>query len=164
MTSLDEFIVELYDGYIRDAGIEVKTAEAMEAIVPDVVTLLARQERDLNAEAMSKIRAAVGSKRDARRSTLRRDLEWLLDGAFEEDGAYIDPILDRAYGLGRLDGADKTLRNWTADDFDHLVKTHYRVAAESTAAAAQLDTTAEQIKDRMRAAGAMTLGDVTWEQ
>lgn len=160
---LNDLIIDLYDEHIRTIGGEVKSADAMAAIRPQVVSILAKRKRDVDSEAAAVIRVAVSSKRDARRTTLKRDLEWLLDGAFDEDGAYVDPIMDRAYGLGRADGADKTLRTWTMDDFDFLVKTHYRVAAESTAAAAELDRIAEQIKDRMRAAGATILGDVQWD-
>lgn len=163
MSDLSDIIIDLYDEYIRTAGGEVKSAEAMAAIRPQVVTLIAQQERDLDGEADRVIRSEVGRKRDARRSSLRRDLEWLIDGAFNEDGAYVDPILERAYGLGRADGADKTLRTWTTDDFDFLIKTHYRVAAESTAAAAELDRVVEQIKGRMHSAGVSTLGEVDWD-
>lgn len=159
---MNDFIVSLYDEYVRHEGSEVKSSEAMSAIHPQVVDFLAQQERDLDSEADRLISHVVGRSRDSRRTSLKRDLEWLLDGAFDEDGAYLDPILDRAYGLGRVDGADKTLRNWTADDFDHLIKTHYRVAADQTAAAAAFDETAERIKERMLATGADTLGSVEW--
>ena len=160
--SYAEYIMSLYDEYVRDAGREVKSAEAMAAIRPQVVDMLAQQPRNLDAEADMLIRSHVTRKRDARRSALKRDLEALLDGAFGEDGIYVDPIMERSYGLGRADGADKTLRLWTVDDFRELARTHFRVAAEQTASAAEMDAVVERVVDRMQVAGALTVGDVHW--
>lgn len=162
MTDRNETIINLYDGHVRDAGGEVKSSEAMEAILPQVADLIADDDRDINSEARSAIRAAVTPARSKRASSLKRDLDWIIDG-FEEDGVYIDPLFDHAYGLGRADGADKTLRTWTMEDFQNLVVTRYRVAAESTKAAADLDDTVTRVVERMRVSRAEAFGDVTWE-
>lgn len=162
MTDRTDTIVALYDQHIRDAGTEVKASEAMEAILPKVAELIAEDERDINTEARNAIRTIVTSTRSKRANQLKRDLDWMLDG-LNEDGVYIDPLMEHAYGLGRTDGADKTLRTWTAEDFQSLVVTRYRVAAESTKAASELDETVTSVLDRMSAAGAHTFGDVAWK-
>lgn len=162
MSDIRGFIVALYDDHVRSIGGEVKSSEAMEAIRPQVIDMLQQQERDLDGEATRLIRDEVSATRSSRRTSLKRDLEYLLDGAFNEDGAYVDPILDRAYGMGRVDGADKTLRHWTEDDFQQLVLTSYRVAGEATAAATELDEITSHVLSRMTSEGAGTLGDLEW--
>lgn len=155
---IPKLIMELYDQYVLDAGDEVKIAEARDAIRADVIDLLAATERDLDGEADRLIRATVDEGRDKRSRSLRANLEHIL-GGFEEDGAYIDPLMDKAYGLGQY-GTDKALRFWTTEDFQNLVVTRYRVAAEATKAASEIDNIASQCVDRMHAAGATTFGDL----
>lgn len=153
-------IIDLYDEYIRDAGREVKIAEAREAIKAEVISLLVDSPRNLDAEADRLIQATITSTRSKRSRSLREQLDYILDG-FTEDGIYVDPLLDQAYGLGDEHGIDKTLRFWRIEDFANLVVTRYRVAAEATKAASDIDTTAQRCIDRMREAGAVTFGDLS---
>lgn len=159
MTDLNDDIVNLYDDYIRQAEDGVKVADAREAIRPDVMALLAGTERDLEGEATRLIEVTVRTARGKRSRSLRKQLEYILDG-FEEDGTYVDPLLDQAYGLGDEHGIDKTLRYWQVEDFANLVVTRYRVAADATKAAREIDDVAQRCIDWMRMRGAIHFGDV----
>lgn len=154
-------IIALYDEYVRSVGGEVKSSEAMEAIRPQVVAMLADEPRDLDREAAQTLRESIAPVRGKRSRSLKENLDWFLDG-FAEDGAYVDPLLDQAYGLGHERGLDKTLRFWTSEDFRNLVVTRYRVAADQTAAAKDIDGSVQRVVDRMQAQGATHFGDVAW--
>lgn len=162
MNTQEEFIVSLYDEHVRGTGAETKSADAIEAIRPAVIDAISNAPRDLDAEADRLIRQIIGSTRQRRTTALKRDLEWFLDSAMPETGDYIDPLLDRAYGLGRADGSDKTLRYWTPEDFRFLVVTRYRVAAEQASAAKEFDAIVERVVDRMTEQETSTFGAMHW--
>ncbi len=161
--AIETAIVALYDEYVAKHAEGVKLAEAKAAIRDEVRNLVAGVERDVDVETDVTITAVLGATRGKRSRSLKRDLDYLLDG-FGEEGAYVDPLLDQAYRLGDETGMDKALRNWTPDDLADLVVTRYRVAADATAAASELDRTVLRVASRMRAASAPTLGDVDWTE
>lgn len=160
---IESSIVELYDEYVRRVADEagVKVADAKAAIRDEVRALVATTERDIERETDALIKSTISTVRDKRSRSMKKNFEYLLDG-MGEDGAYIDPLLDMAFGLGDEHGVDKALRNWTAEDIGNLTVTRYRVAAETTKAASEFDDTAQRVVGRMRADGAMTVGDVDW--
>ncbi|MFT3871574.1 MAG: hypothetical protein QM714_02840 [Nocardioides sp.] len=162
--NIDDRIIDLYDAYVRGSDdAEVKTSEAKAAIREDVLAMVTGSDRDPQRETDLLMSQVIGNARSARSRSIKRNLEHFLDG-FEEGDDYADPLMDMAFPVGDERGIDKTLRRWTTDDFGDLVVTRYRVAAESTAAAAQLDGTVSRVLDRMRADAAGTFGDVAWEQ
>jgi hypothetical protein len=161
MTDLNDLIVDLYDEHVHDHPSGVKVAEAKAAILVAVADLVRARERDVMAEAELAMNAAINPERRRRSSSLKQNLEHLLAG-FTEDGSYLDPLMAQAYSLGSEAGVDKALRNWTPDDFADLIVTRYRVAADSTTAAAEFDRTAQRVADRIRATGGGTVGDVDW--
>jgi hypothetical protein len=154
-----EWIIGLYDN-AGDDGQEHKTAELREVIKPDVMAILAEMPRDLETEAELLINMAISPTRKSRRNSLQKDLEYLVDSLFEEDGSYVEPILERVVPLGTNDGLDKKLRYWEVDDFSKSVKTAYRQAAEQTAAAYAFDSSAQRVINAMTTSGAITFGDL----
>jgi len=163
VNDIDKRVEALYDEYVREHSPDggVKFAEAREGIRDEVVDLIRATERDVYAEAEALLNTSLGGLREKRSRGLKRQLEHLLDG-FDEDGPYIDPILDMAFRLGDSAGVDKTLRFWTADDLRDLVVVRYRIAADGTEAAKELDKTANRVVDRMLIAGAHFMGDADW--
>ena len=159
MITLDDEIIDMYDEYVRMSGDAVKSADARDAIKGRVVDLLQETERNLDREADLILSRVLRSSRDSRSRTLRRDLDCIL-ASFSEGDGYNDPLLELAFPLGNEAGMDKTLRMWTDEDFVNLTVTRYRVAADSTRAAADLDETTQQIRHAMRVKGAHVLGEI----
>lgn len=155
---MQQLIIDLADDYARGAGRDVPASEVREAIRADAMAALAATERNLDVELDLLLRGALDQSRDQRAKSLKRDLDWILDG-FKEDGAYIDPLLDLAYPLGRADGATKTLRLWTREDFQTVIITRYRVAAEVTEAASGFDLSASRAITVMDALGITLFGE-----
>lgn len=60
-----------------------------------------------------------------------------------------DPILHQAVPLGDLDGRDKIIGLWTAEDWRNATITRYRKAADMTAAASAFDYHAQSIIAKM---------------
>lgn len=159
----DSTILHLYDEHVAKHPTGVKYAQARQAIRDDVRKLVAAAKRDVDVETDVLLSRVLGKSRADRSRGLKRNLDYLLD-AFEnsDDGAYIDPLLEQAYRLGDQAGTDKVLKNWTAEDLRNLVVTRYRIAADGTAAAAELDKTAQRIGERLQLAGVDRIGDVDW--
>jgi hypothetical protein len=132
--------------------------EAKEAILPDVVGWLANQPRKIEVEALSIIDSSIDPERRRRRHSLKTQLDYVLDAALSEDGAYVDPLLDLAYGLGTHEGLDRELRFWTVADLEGVVLTAYRKAAEATQAASALDQTVEKLVGEMSVRRISNLG------
>lgn len=162
--AIEARVIDLYDAYVRSIEDEagVKVAEAKAAIRGEVANLVANTARDVDRETDALIDSTVTAVRAKRSKSMKKQLDYLLDGMTEEDGAYVDPMLDMAFGLGDEHGVDKALRTWTPEDFGNLTVTRYRVAAESTKAAAEFDATVQRVVARMKAAGALTVGAVHW--
>lgn len=156
-------VIDLYDQFVKEnQGDEgVKVAEAKDGIREAVIEIIRATDRDIDAEADAVINATISSERGRRSRSLKKNLDYLIDG-FSEEGTYVDPILDLAFSLGDEAGIDKTLREWTVEDFDYLTVTRYRVAAEATKASQEFDLAAQRVVSRMRAEGAHTVGDVNW--
>lgn len=162
MTStIDLEIIRLMDEHVAANGGAVTIADTREAILPAVRELLAGTPRDLDAEATRALRLVTDHTRDRRRLTLKRNLDFILDGFTDpEAGAHLGPFLDYAYPLGTDDGSDKTLRNWTAEDFRAAITARYRNAATVTVAAKDFDDAASQLIARLAFERAHTLGDL----
>ena len=138
----------------------VKSDELRAEVLDAAVGILAEVERDLRAEAEALVLAVSRSSRKARRSRMAHDLDYILE-AFTEDenAAYVDPMLDLAYPIGTDDGEVKTLRYWTADDFETSTRMAYRKAAEITAAAREHDERMQAAVRSMRVRGASRFGE-----
>lgn len=148
---LDERAAKHPDG----AKAEALRAEAL----PEVVDLLADVERNLEAEAEALLLSVGQRSRRTRRERMGRDLLYLSDAFVSgEDGAYVDPLLSLAYPVGTDDGLVKTLRHWTAEDFDTSTRMAYRKAAEITASAREHDEAMTSAVLSMRARGALRFG------
>jgi hypothetical protein len=160
--SLESAVIAIYDEYLAAHPEGEKIAEVRNAIRDQVRELVEEGARDVEAEVDSAL-AVLNGVRRGRAKNLRTELDYLLD-AFSEDGAYVDPMLNQAYPLGTADGKDRTLRNWDAGDLQESVVTHYRKAAESTAAATAYDQSVQRTLERMRVHRAARLGDVPWAQ
>lgn len=159
---IETSIVELYDEYAARVGDDVKVGDGKTAIRNEIRSLIATTDRDIERETDAAIDDAIGRMRSKRSRSMKKNLDYLLDGMTDPEGPYIDPMLGMAFSLGDERGVDKVLRNWTAEDFQNLIVTRYRVAADATEAAAEFDRTAAQIVLRMRAVGAQRVGDVHW--
>lgn len=161
--TIEDAIVDLYDTYVREHGDDAgtKLVEVKHAIRGEVRDLIVGTERDVDAEADALISATLSSTRQKRSQSLKRQLDYLLDG-FPEEGAFVDPLLDQAFRLGDETGVDKTLRNWTVEDLRNLTVTRYRNAADATKAAAELDSTVQRVVDRMIGTGSALVGAVPW--
>lgn len=116
-----------------------------------------RQKRSLKDEADALFTKLVLPNREARRKSMKRDFDYITDSLFGiEDGMTLDPIMACAYPTGT--GHDKTLREWSVEDFETARVVRYRSAAEQAAAAADFDASVQPIIDAMKAAGVPTLG------
>ncbi len=155
---INERILSLYDDFVATQPGGVKVADAKDGIRQAVRDLVAAQARDLDAETEIAMTQVIGTERDKRSRNLRRDFEYLLDG-LTEDGAYLDPILDRAYRLGNAAGTDKLLRFWTTEDIRDAVVGRYRSGSDAMAAAAEFDAWASRVLSQIRARGSASIGD-----
>lgn len=138
----------------------VKSDELRNEILGQVAGMLAEVDRDLFAEADVLTTAVARQSRRARRSRMAGDIDYILDSFNEDEGAaYVDPMLDLAYPIGTEDGQVKTLRYWTADDFDTSTRMAYRKAAEVTASAREHDERMLRALHSMRARGVERFGE-----
>lgn len=155
-----DFITVLYDDALIRAGQSMTLREIREALVPDIVDMLKKRERDLEAEALSLINEHLNPIRRTRSTGLRRDLEYVLDYWVNPDeAANIEPLLSRGYKLGTQEGDDKTLRFWSVDDLRRSAMARYREAAEVMRAAREFDETVHKVVERMGEDGRTRLGD-----
>ena len=137
-----------------------KSDDLRHEILSDVAGLLADLDRDLFAEADALIVTVARQSRRARRGRMASDIDYILDAfAEDESAAYIDPMLDLAYPIGTEDGQVKTLRYWTADDFDTSTRMAYRKAAEVTASAREHDERMHRALMSMRLRGVERFGE-----
>lgn len=151
---------DLLDTTARQYPEGVKAEELRRAIVGQVAVMLSDVERDLFADAEQIIGQEQTKQRRSRRDRMGNDLTYVLDG-FDaaDDGAYVDPILEQAFPVGTEDGEVKTLRYWTAEDFDTSVRMAYRKAAEVTASAREHDESMTRAIRSMRARGVSRFGE-----
>lgn len=156
--NLNDRILSLYDDYVATQPDGVKIAEIRDAIRNDVRGLLLAQERDVDREVEQLLVRVVGSERDRRSKSLRKQFEYLLDG-INEDGAYIDPILNQAHRLGDAEGTDRLLRFWTSDNIRDVILIRYRIGSEALSAATEFDAWGTRLLTRMRLIGADSIGD-----
>jgi hypothetical protein len=137
----------------------VKSEELRAEVLDDVIGLLLHQERDLNAEADALLMSVSRQSRKVRRSRMANSIEYLLDAfVSDEDAAYVDPMLSLAFPLGTDDGQVKTLRYWTAEDFDTSTRMAYRNASDVTAAAREHDERMQAAVRSMRLRGVSRFG------
>ena len=158
--AIQQQVRDLLDATARQYPEGVKAADLGHAIVGQVATMLGDLERDLFADAEALIRQEMKGQRRQRRKSMAANLDYLLDAFAEsEESAYVDPYLDLVYPIGTEDGHVKTLRYWTAEDFDTSIRTAYRKAAEVTAAAREHDESMTRAVHSMRARGVSRFGE-----
>lgn len=160
MDDLRTTVRNLLDETARRYPEGVKADELRSAIVGQVAGLLSDVERDLFADAEALIGQEQTKQRRSRRDRMGSDLAYILDGfAADDEGAYVDPLLEQAFPVGTEDGEVKTLRYWTAEDFDTSVRMAYRKAAEVTASAREHDESMTRAIHSMRARGVLRFGE-----
>lgn len=160
--TLEEEIVALYDEEVARHPDGVKTAEAKKAIRERVAELLQDTPRDTEGEAQDRINRVVGLERDRRANRIKRDLDYVLDYLTNPDEAALipDPLMDMAFRLGEADGSDKSLRNWTPEDFTFLGQQRVKAAKEAEEAAEALEATTLRVVYVMRDRGVNRFGDL----
>lgn len=87
---------------------------------------------DLDQIAEQQFATLVLPLRKQRGDHLRKDVGYLLDG-FQEDGAYVDPLLSQVQKVG--DGTDLILRFWGVKEWRTWAYIALQKAAEISAAA-----------------------------
>lgn len=156
-----DWAISVHDEIVEAHGVitvrEACTEFAARYVADVAAGLIKRQKRSLEQEAEAMFDRFVMPNREARRTSMRRDFEYITDSLFGiGDGATIDPIMACAYPTGT--GHDKTLREWSAEDIEMARTVRYRMAAEQATAAADFDASVQPIIDAMKAAGVATLG------
>lgn len=160
LETIQQQVRDLLDATARQYPEGVKSDELVHAVVGQVAVLLGDLDRDLFAEAEALARQQLTGQRRQRRKGMAMSLDYLLDAFAEsDDAAYVDPMLDLVYPIGTEDGQVKTLRYWTAEDFDTSIRTAYRKAAEVTAAAREHDESMTRAVQSMRARGVSRFGE-----
>ncbi len=159
------WFIEQFDRFVTDNGDDGATVEksrdaVAQAYVDGVESgQFARWASELKDEGRALFDRLVKPVREQRKSTMRRDAEYLADTlAGETVLGEADPVLDQAFPLG--DGRDKTLRFWTAEDWRTAVTERYRNAAAVTEAARRFDESADAIVRAMTGRGVKTTGEL----
>ena len=159
------WFVNAYDEHVREAGAAVSVADARAAIAR-------RYKRDVLARRIKRAKPSIEDegrhlfdrwvmpKRSARTTNLRKNGQHLIDAL---RGNTIlgrdDPYLDMAYPLGN--GQDKTLRYWTAEDWECSRIERHRVAdAEKRSARDFDDEVASVFIAELRRTGVRFTGDL----
>lgn len=154
-TEIERMLDEAASKHVEGIKCDVQRAEVFDA----TVALLRESPRDLHAEAELLVMQVSRSTRRLRRKRMAHDIDALLDVFTEaDDGAYVDPLLDLAYPIGTEDGRVKTLRYWTAEDFDTSTRMAYRKAAEGTAAVRDHDDRMQRAVESMKLRGVTQFG------
>lgn len=120
---------------------------------------IARHHDDLVSEGRALFDRWVKPTREQRKSSLRRDAAYLGDCL--AGGTILgtdEPVLMQMFPLG--DGRDKTLRNWSPEDWRNAARERFRNAADVTAAAADFDEHAERMAKAIESARVVTTGDL----
>lgn len=159
-TDIADIIVGEYDQHVRSAGESVTFSESREAILPAIMCAIARTPRDIEGEAKARIRQVLDKTRSGRAQILKHELDWITGAMADPETIGWDQVMQLAFPLGRFDGSDKTLCNWTRDDLIHASRTRFQIAAEQTAAAAEFDTSAQQVIDLLDTSAAHRIGDL----
>lgn len=161
---IGELILDLYDEEVSHYPDGIKVADAKDLIRDAVRDLIAQEPRDLDREVNAAINQAVDPARDQRSRAMVRDLEFILDYFASPDEAALipDSRMQWAIRLGTTDGADKSLRYWTAGDFLRWAQVRQRQAQEVLASAEEAITVADRVAARMLQSNAQHFGDVDW--
>lgn len=163
MIADESYWVRLYD----EAGAEYDEAQPLDVLrkqaaarfVADVESgAVTPPQLDLEQHALDQFNRHVMPIRNRRANRLQTDLEYILDNAFSEDGAYVDPLLDQVHRLG--DGTNKPLRLWTVDEIHDWAYRRLAEAADVSEAAARAHRTAERLIGRMHDGGVGRIGDM----
>ena len=165
--TLDGWMLATYDRIVAESGTEgitIKEAKELAAERYEHAIRsgeIKRDELDLFAEGGSIFDRVVRPQRQARKSSLHRDMETITAALGDETilGSD-DPILHIAYPLGTADGRDKVLTLWTREDWRTASMRRYRNAAEVTASAQIFDELSSHISDSMLASGVNTTGEL----
>lgn len=159
MTSM---IRRLYDEHVESADGAVALADTRQRLVPTIARELEKADRDFEAEATILIDKVLTDTRSARNTQMRDSLADIAAyiAAPEDNLMRVSGMLHLAYPLGTQRGEDKTLSLWTRQDLEFKVKTRYREASQTTAAAALLDQAASQILNLMGERAAGTIGEL----
>lgn len=138
-----EWFIRQFDEYIAGevagSGVE-KSRDGVAHAYNDAVEAgeLKRQRSNLIDEGRELFNRYVLPAREARRNGIRTAAQPILDALNDDTILGLnDPVLSQAYPIG--DGTDKTLRNWTVDDWTVSTNERYRNAARVTAAAKEYD-------------------------
>lgn len=164
----NQWIIDEYDRAVLNGGLEGSQyrdtrAEVIDSIVHAVHTgQMSITDVPVEMIAEWQFDSVIKPVRNSRRKSLKVDGEWLLailNG--ETIMGDLDPVLDRAYGLGKSDGLDKSLRFWLAEDWQNAARERYRNAADVMEAARDFDVNiAAPIADLMRSRSVRMTGEL----
>lgn len=163
--NIGQWFINKYDLYVESVGGAVpleQTREALDEAYRAAVNAgeITRAVVTMRDESRQMTREHIEPLRNRRRTALFND--GLLFVAVIEGETLLgddDPYLGLAYPLG--DGTDKTLRYWTAEDWESSVLERYRNAAAVTDAARRYDVElASKMVAALRAAGVRTTGEI----
>lgn len=155
---------EQYDAVVGEEPDEGATVEkSRDAVAHAYADAVEKDEQtrrkiDLVEEGRMWFDREVGPLRTSRRSSLKRDAEYIRDAL--TPGATMlgtdDPIFDQAYPLGN--GSDKTLRYWTTADWMGSVQERTQKAKDATDAAEEFNEVAKVIVTAMTERGVTQTG------
>lgn len=156
----EQWFIERYDGYVASEVDGASLEKSRDAVAQAYVSAveageIERWREDITEEGRYLFDRIVKPTREKRRNSMRKSMDYLLD-ALRGDTILgpNDPVFVLAYPLG--DGTDKTLGNWSQDDWRNATTERYRNAASATEAARQFDLAASQIADAMASRGVAT--------
>lgn len=159
-----EWMIERYNAIVLSKTEGTTLTEVREEVAQDFLDALTLGSLPTIAPdldyARSMFRSTVEPERDKRRTSFRKQAEYLLDAMRNpEDGIHVEPFLDVAYPLGTHDGRDKAMRHWTEMDLIESSMERYRNAAAAMQAAKEHDVIAQELIAAMRGRSAAMLGD-----
>lgn len=163
-----QWIVEQFDFTVANGGLEgVRLADARQSVIAAIVDEIESGRMSVADIPLDQIGemlfdSTVKPVRNHRKLELKNAGQRVVDVINRDTilGEF-DPILERAYSLGKKDGTDKTLRFWTVDDWQGAVTERYRNAADVTSSAKDFDMeVATPIIEALRANNVVMTGDL----
>ncbi len=163
-----QWIIDQFDFTVANGGLEgVRLADARQNVVTAIVDEITSGRMSISDIPLDQVGgmlfdSTVKPVRNQRKLELKNAGAWIVDVINRDTilGEF-DPILDRAYSLGKKDGTDKTLRFWTVDDWQGAVTERYRNAADVTSSAQDFDlNVASPIIEALRASNVVMTGDL----
>ena len=155
----DAIVAESGDDGITSKECKEKYAQRYDAAIESGE--LERNTITAYEEGLGHFDRYIKPKRRARARKLQDDIEQIVAALNDETIlGRDDPILRIAVPLGDIDGRDKIIGLWTADDWHNATITRYRKAAELTTAAAMFDEHATIIKQQIVSRGVQKTFDL----